>query len=144
MWAINSEIATRLTCLHNSPMIRGLVFILLFQGMGEIISKALTLPIPGPVIGMVLLLSVLVIRDQLDPDVERVAGAFTQNLGLLFIPAAVGVVMFIPALRVYGLSVAAILLASVALSIAITAITLRLLTPPASTDDAAPSPESEE
>ncbi|MBU3720028.1 MAG: CidA/LrgA family protein [Burkholderiaceae bacterium] len=125
-------------------MIRGLVFILLFQGMGEIISKALSLPIPGPVIGMVLLLSVLVIRDQLDPDVERVAGAFTQNLGLLFIPAAVGVVMFIPALRVYGLSVAAILLASVALSIAITAITLRLLTPPASTDDAAPSPESEE
>jgi holin-like protein len=125
-------------------MIRGLVFILLFQGMGEIISKALSLPIPGPVIGMVLLLSVLVIRDQLDPDVERVAGAFTQNLGLLFIPAAVGVVMFIPALRVHGLSIAAILLASVALSIAITAITLRLLTPPSSTDHAAPSPESEE
>ena len=93
--------------------------------MGEIISKAVSLPIPGPVIGMVLLLSVLVIRDQLDPDVERVAGAFTQNLGLLFIPAAVGVVMFIPQLAEYGLVIALILIVSVGLSVAASAITLK-------------------
>lgn len=108
-------------------MIRGLVLILLFQGLGEIISKALSLPIPGPVIGMVLLLASLVIRDRLDPDVDQVASAFSQHLGVLFIPAAVGVVMFAPKLASHGIAIGLILMASVGLAVAATALTLKLL-----------------
>jgi holin-like protein len=55
-----------------------------------------------------------------------VASGFTQNLGLLFIPAAVGVVMFIPQLAEYGLTIAAILIISVGLSVAASAITFKL------------------
>ncbi len=107
-------------------MIKGLVQLLSFQGLGEVISKLLGLPIPGPVVGLILLLATLLIRNKLDPDLDMVATGFTQNLGLLFIPAAVGVVMFIPQLAEYGLAIAAILIISVGLSVAASAITFKL------------------
>lgn len=109
-------------------MIKGLVQLLLFQGLGEVISKLLGLPIPGPVVGLMLLLMTLLIRNKVDPDLDVVATGFTQNLGLLFIPAAVGVVMFIPQLAAYGLVIALILIISVGLSVAASAITLKLFT----------------
>ncbi|MBU3725180.1 MAG: CidA/LrgA family protein [Burkholderiaceae bacterium] len=124
-------------------MIRGLVYILLFQGLGEIISKALALPIPGPVIGLLLLLATLVVRDRLDPDLDQVASTFSQHLGLLFIPAAVGVVMFVPKLREHGLTISLILAASVGLAIGATAFTLRLLGPKPTDDARAGSPEKD-
>ena len=106
-------------------MIRGLVQILLFQGLGEIISKLLGLPIPGPVIGLMILLATLLMRRRIDADLDLVATAFTQHLGLLFIPAAVGVVMFVPQLANHGLTIAIILLISVAASVAVTALILK-------------------
>ncbi|WVN41153.1 CidA/LrgA family protein [beta proteobacterium MWH-UniP1] len=115
-------------------MIRGLVVILLFQGLGEIISKVLALPIPGPVIGLVLLLATLLIRGKIDPDLDMVASAFAQHLGLLFIPAAVGVVMFVPKLADYGLAIAAILILSVGLAVATTALCLKWLSKPGPSD----------
>ncbi|MEY3981201.1 MAG: Antiholin-like protein LrgA [Pseudomonadota bacterium] len=107
-------------------MIRGFILILLFQGLGEIISKVLDLPIPGPVIGLVILLATLLIRKTIDPDLDLVATAFAQHLGLLFIPAAVGVVMFAPRFKDHGLAIAAILTVSVVVSVAVTALVLRL------------------
>ncbi len=109
-------------------MIRGLVQILIFQGLGEIIAKVLGLPVPGPVIGLILLLVFLLLRGRIDPDLELVASAFAQHLGLLFIPAAVGVVMFAPQLASHGLAIAAILIISVGLAVAITACLLKWLT----------------
>ena len=111
-------------------MIKGLVQLLLFQGLGEVISKLLGLPIPGPVVGLMLLLVTLLIRNKLDPDLDMVATGFTQNLGLLFIPAAVGVVMFIPQLAEYVLVIALILIVSVGLSVAASSITLKFFTSP--------------
>jgi holin-like protein len=107
-------------------MIRGLVQILLFQGLGEIISKFFGLPIPGPVVGLVLLLIFLIIRGRLDSDLELVASGFSQHLGLLFIPAAVGVVMFVPLLASHGLKIAGILVISVSLTVAVTSLVLKI------------------
>lgn len=109
-------------------MIRGLVQILVFQGLGEIISKLLGLPVPGPVVGLILLLAFLLVRGRIDPELDFVASGFAQHLGLLFIPAAVGVVMFAPQLSSHGLAITAILLFSVGLSVAVTALLLKWLT----------------
>jgi holin-like protein len=108
-------------------MIRGLVQILIFQGLGEILSKFFGLPIPGPVIGLVLLLAFLIIRGQIDADLDTVASAFAQHLGLLFIPAAVGVVMFVPVLANHGVKIALIMVASVVITVAVTSLVLKLL-----------------
>ena len=108
-------------------MISGLVQLLLFQGLGELASKFVLPLIPGPVIGLVLLLGFLALRKRIPAGVELVAGALVQHLGLLFVPAAVGVVLFLPALRSHALAVAAALVASVVLTIAFGALVLRLL-----------------
>lgn len=108
-------------------MISGLVQILLFQGVGELASSFLLPLIPGPVIGLVLLLAYLAARRHVPQDVDRVGSALVQHLGLLFVPAAVGVVLFLPQLKSHGFAVALALLVSVVLTIAVPAMVLRVL-----------------
>ena len=107
-------------------MISGLVEILLFQGAGEIVSRLLLPSIPGPVAGLVLLLAWLHLRKGPTAGVDLVASGLVQHLGLLFVPAAVGVVLFLPQLRASALAIAAALVASVVLTIAVTALVLRI------------------
>ncbi len=108
-------------------MISGLVQILFFQGLGELLSK-LALPfMPGPVIGLVLMLAFLAARKSVPEGVDTVATTLVQHLGLLFVPAAVGVVMFWPQLQSHALAVAVAIVASVALTIAVPAVALKLM-----------------
>lgn len=107
-------------------MIAGLVQILLFQGLGELASRFLLPFIPGPVLGLVLLLCYLAVRGSVPESVNLVAAALVQHLGLLFVPAAVGVVLFWPQLRSHALAIAVALVASVVLAIAVPALVLRV------------------
>lgn len=116
-------------------MIAGLVEILLFQGLGEVLSRFVVPAIPGPVIGLVLLLAWLRARRRVSEGVELVAGALVQHLGLLFVPAAVGVVMFWPQLRSHAAAVIVALVASVVLTVAVTALVLKALGGRAGKDD---------
>ena len=103
--------------------------LMLFQGLGELISTGFSLSVPGPVIGMACLLVVLLLREKIDTDLATVAASFSQHLGLLFVPAAVGVVSFLPVLSTHGWAVALVLLLSVAITIVTTALVLRFLSP---------------
>lgn len=108
-------------------MISGLVQILLFQGLGELVSRFALPLVPGPVIGLMVLLGYLLARGSVGASLELVAATFSQHLGLLFIPAAVGVVMFWPQLQTHALAVVVALVASVVLTIAVTALILKAL-----------------
>lgn len=108
-------------------MIAGLVQILLFQGLGELVAHFLLPLIPGPVLGLILLLAWLVVRGAVPSSIDMVASSLTQHLGLLFVPAAVGVVLFWPQLRAHALAVTLALVGSVVLTIAVSALVLRLL-----------------
>jgi holin-like protein len=101
-------------------MISGLVQILLFQSLGELISKFALPTLPGPVIGLVLLIIWLVLRKGINPE-------FSQYFGLLFVPAAVGVVLFLPQLKANALAIVSALVLSVILTIATSAIVVRFL-----------------
>jgi len=107
-------------------MINGLVQIFLWQGLGELISKFLIPNIPGPVIGLLLLLGFLSIKGAVDTDLGMVADAFRQHLGLLFVPASVGVILYLPVLKTHAFAVTVALVVSVTLAIAVTGITLKL------------------
>lgn len=109
-------------------MIFGLVQILLFQSLGELVSKLLLPTLPGPVIGLVLLVLWLVLRKGINADLALVADGFSQYLGLLFVPAAVGVVLFLPQLKANALAIISALVGSVILTIASSAIVARFLT----------------
>jgi holin-like protein len=110
-------------------MISGLVQILLFQSLGELVSKFVLPTLPGPVIGLVLLIIWLVLRKGINPELALVADGFSQHLGLLFVPAAVGVVLFLPQLQANALAIISALVGSVILTIATSAIVVRFLSP---------------
>lgn len=80
-------------------MIGAFATLLACQLAGEILARALHLPVPGPVIGMVLLfLGLLLRRQSAPPGLAATADALLGNLGLLFVPAGVGVVLYLPLL----------------------------------------------
>jgi putative effector of murein hydrolase LrgA (UPF0299 family) len=106
-------------------MISGLVQILLFQGLGELITHFLLPLIPGPVVGLILLLGFLALRKGANVSLDGVASTFSQHFGLLFVPAAVGVVMFWPHLKAHAVAIVAALVVSVVLTIAVTALVLK-------------------
>jgi putative effector of murein hydrolase LrgA (UPF0299 family) len=108
-------------------MISGLVQILLFQSIGELISKFLLPTLPGPVIGLVLLVLWLVLRKGVNAELALVADGFSQYLGLLFVPAAVGVVLFLPQLQANALAIISALVGSVILTIGSSALVVRSL-----------------
>src|SRR5689334_20334013 len=71
--------------------LRGLALLLLLQALGESLAHALSLPFPGPVIGLVLLLPLLHwpgVRE----SVSAVAEFLLAHLSLLFVPVGVGVI----------------------------------------------------
>ena len=80
-------------------MIGALAALLTCQLAGEVVARALHLPVPGPVIGMVLLFVALLLRGrEAPPALDATADALLGNLGLLFVPAGVGVVLYLPLL----------------------------------------------
>ena len=108
-------------------MISGLVQILLFQSLGELVSKFILPTLPGPVIGLVLFLGWLLLRKGINTHLAAVADAFSQYLGLLFVPAAVGVVLFLPKLKENALAIICALVGSVILTIGSSAVVVRFL-----------------
>lgn len=75
-------------------MITALTALLACQLAGEVVARSLGLPLPGPVLGMILLAAVLFVRGPgRDQDLAVVADHLLRHLGLLFVPAAVGVML---------------------------------------------------
>jgi holin-like protein len=108
-------------------MLRGLAILLIFQSIGEIASGFLRQAIPGPVIGMVLLLAFLIRRKSISDAVSQAADGLLAHLSIFFIPAAVGVMLYASILtRSSAAWILAILLSTVA-AIAVTALVLKWL-----------------
>ena len=109
----------------SSPL-TGFAWLLSLQTVGEVLSRGLSLPLPGPVIGMVLLLLALASARVREP-VARCADFLLSHLSLLFVPVAVGVMAYLPLLRQYGLRLLVVLVLSTWIGLAVTALVLRFL-----------------
>lgn len=104
-------------------MIHGLLAILLCQLAGEAVTRALGLPLPGPVLGMVAMVVALRLSSRLARVVMPVARGFLGHMSLLFIPAGVGVVGHMSTLGAQGLPILLALIGSTVLAIAAGALT---------------------
>ena len=106
--------------------LRGITWLLLLQSMGEVISRGLHLPLPGPVVGMLLLL--LALRWPIVHNSVRVVAEFLlQHLSLLFVPVGVGVMTHLDVLGQYGVRIAIVIVLSTWISLAVTALVMRAL-----------------
>lgn len=108
-------------------MLAALTVLLVFQLIGEVISLALRLPIPGPVIGLALLFLALAARREVPDSLRNTATGLLQHLSLLFVPAGVGVMVHLSRLREEWLPISLALLVSTVVTIACTALAMRWL-----------------
>jgi len=110
-------------------MIASLALILLCQLAGEAFVRGLSLPMPGPVVGLMLLLVLLMLRDRftilargpLQADgVESTSRGLLANLSLLFVPAGVGVVQKLDLIVDHGIAFLGVLVISVLITLVVT------------------------
>lgn len=91
-------------------MIEGLLILLGLQFVGELISFGLQIPVPGNVIGMVLLTLALKLRWIKVRQVQAVCDPLLKNMAFLFVPPGVGLMMYFDLI---GENLVAILLSTV-------------------------------
>jgi holin-like protein len=116
-------------------MIASLSLILLCQLTGEVFVRGLKLPVPGPVVGLLLLLVLLLARDRfkvlargpLQQDgVENASRGLLAHLSLLFVPAGVGVVQKLDLIAEHGVAIILVLAVSVVVTLLVTVATFLL------------------
>ena len=105
-------------------MLKTLTVLLLYQLAGETTALLLHLPVPGPLIGMLMLLATLVVRGHTPAYLREGANHLLTHLSLLFVPAGVGIMVHFGRLRDEALPIVVSLVLSTALTIAVTALIL--------------------
>ena len=100
-------------------MLTQVFYVLFFYFVGEFISYFINGFVPGSVIGMMLLFVSLAFRWVKPEKVKRISTLLTDNMGLFFLPAGVGLMTSLAVISKYWLF---ILLASVVSSILVIAV----------------------
>ncbi len=109
-------------------MIAGLTWLLAFQVAGEVVVRLLDVPVPGAVVGMLLLFAFLRLRRYGDDgSIVRAGTTLIRHLQLLFVPAGVGVVAYLSVVGRDVVPVVVALLGSWLVGLAVVAWTAVLL-----------------
>ena len=106
--------------------LQGLAWLLLCQSAGEAIARLAQLRLPGPVLGMLLLIALLQWPRVRGP-VGAAAEVLLAHLSLLFVPVGVGVMTHLGLLSQYGLRLLLAITLSTWIGLAVTAGLLRAL-----------------
>lgn len=101
-------------------MLFHLTLIFCCQLIGEMFVAALGLPVPGPVVGMALLFTGLLIHGRVPDSLGSVADALLTHLSLLFVPAGVGVMLHARLIGNELVPISVALVISTVLTIAVT------------------------
>jgi len=104
-------------------MINALLALLSCQLAGEVLARSLALSLPGPVLGLILLVVGFAIWPRLVDLMRPLAQGLLGHLSLLFVPAGVGVVGHLDRLAGQGAGLILALVGSTVLAIAVGALT---------------------
>jgi len=116
-------------------MLKSIFIIFLFQLIGESVQKYFELTIPGPVIGLILLLmSFILLKNNKNLFVNKVKNEISSTaihisnyLSLLFVPIGVGVVMHLSYLEKNYIEVLGVIFFSTILTIGFTALVMEAI-----------------
>ncbi|MCB1894724.1 MAG: CidA/LrgA family protein [Zoogloeaceae bacterium] len=108
-------------------MLKALTLLLLFQLAGEVASRLLGLPVPGPVVGMALMFLLLLARGGPGSELRDTSNTLLSHLSLLFVPAGTGVLLHIHRVAEEWLALSVALVGSTLIGIAVTAMVLNAM-----------------
>ena len=106
-------------------MIYAIAALFLLQWLGDVLVQWLGLPIPGPLVGMLLMFVGLVVMGRTPPALESVSGALLRHLMLLFIPAVAGLMLHFARVADEWIPFMVAGIGGAAVTIVVSALTLR-------------------
>lgn len=109
-------------------MIGSLATLLLFQLTGVVLVRLTGVPLPGPVLGMILLFIALLLRGHTPEVFASNSRGLLNHLALLFVPAGVGIITHLHRVADEWLALSITLVASTVLCLVAAAFTLHVLT----------------
>lgn len=122
----------RSSILRSTKILTGFAYIFFFAFLGDAIAKCTHAVVPGPIIGMVLLAaSIAATRNvssmqSINLAARNTGGVLLANLGILFVPAGVGVIQHIDLLQRAGAPALLVIVLSTILTIVATTIVFNL------------------
>lgn len=125
-------------------MLEQLARVLFWLACGEVVSRLGLLPVPGPVIGLVLLYLELAARGRLPDDLGALADRVLGLLGMLFVPAGVGVIAHLDLLRTEIVPIVAAVIGGTAVTVLVTALVAERIGTLVARRREAPAPEEAE
>jgi holin-like protein len=90
--------------------------------VGEVAARSGLLPLPAPVTGLILLYAELAVRGKLPEDLGVLADRLLQFLGMLFVPAGVGVIAYLNVLKTEALPILAAVIGGTAITLFVTMV----------------------
>lgn len=109
------------------PLIMGMSVLLACQFAGELLARGLAMPVPGPVLGMVILLVGLIVHGQVPASLRQTGEGLLRYLTLLFVPAGVGLMVHARLIGMDLVPIGVTLIGSTALTLAVTGWVLQRL-----------------
>lgn len=106
--------------------LNGITLLLVYQLVGEVAVRLAGLPIPGPVLGMVMLFLTLLIRGRAPDAVGQASSALLSHLSLLFVPAGVGMMVHFGRIAEEWLPITLALLLSTIITMVATALIMQV------------------
>lgn len=106
-------------------MVRALTILIVYQLVGTVLQQGIGLPIPGPVIGLVMALLWFLKFGPPGEDLRQTAQGLLKYLGLLFVPAGVGVVNELGVLKQNALAIIVSITISTALGLLVTGVIMQ-------------------
>jgi len=103
-------------------MIVAFSLFVLCQLIGEVIVRLAGISVPGPVVGIILLVCWLSWRGRVPADVQQTSSGLLTHLSLLFIPAGTGVMVHMHKLRMEWLPILGALLIGTLLTLIVTVL----------------------
>ncbi|KQQ49905.1 murein hydrolase transporter LrgA [Pseudomonas sp. Leaf127] len=108
-------------------LLRGLTALVLFQLLGTALNHLFIPVLPGPIIGMILLLAFLLVRGEVDEPIGQAASSLLRYLPLLLVPPAVGVMAYAAAIAEDFWAIIATLVVSLVLSMIFVGVLMQKL-----------------
>jgi holin-like protein len=103
-------------------MLEQMARVMFWLCVGEIAARAGLLSLPAPVTGLTLLYVELACRGKLPDNLGVLADRLLQFLGMLFVPAGVGVIAYLDVLKAEALPILASVVGGTAITLFVTMV----------------------
>ncbi|MCV6588417.1 MAG: CidA/LrgA family protein [Marinobacterium sp.] len=111
-------------------MLGGLLAILFCQLLGEILVLSLDIPVPGAVVGMLLLLIALMVQGEVATGLRTAGEGLLKYLPLMLVPSGVGLMVHLELIARDWLAIVLALVLSTVVTFVVTALLMERLKKP--------------